>query len=175
MNEMDELERRRVYGESGWSPPGMGDARVPPWLRRLVRLLDGAFVVPGTEFRVGLDPLLGFLLPGLGDVVGGLASNQLVVVAFRNGVHALIVHPMLLNVRVDALVGAVPFLGDLFDAAFRANEKNLDLLDRYAEPGRKPSAGDYLVVTLVLGMVLALALLPILVVALLLKLLLGDG
>jgi len=107
--------------------------------------------------------------------VGGLASTLLVVVAFRNGVPAVIVLRMLLNVGVDALVGAVPFLGDLFDAAFRANEKNLDLLDRYAEPGRKPSAGDYLVVTLVLGMVLALALLPVLVVALLLKLLLGDG
>jgi hypothetical protein len=162
----------------GWSPPSplppAGKAEVPPWLRTLVRLMDGAIVVPGTEFRVGLDPLLGLVFPGAGDVAGGLASMLLFAVAFRNGVPAVIMLRMLVNVGTDALVGAVPVLGDLFDAAYRANEKNLALLEQYADPGRKPSVVDYVVVGLVLASLVALIVLPIVVVGLIAVRLFGD-
>lgn len=156
------------YGWSTPSPrPPATPADVPEWLRALVRLMDGAFVVPGTGFRVGLDPLLGLLFPGAGDVAGGLASSLLFLVAFRNGVPSVILLRMLVNVGADALVGAVPLLGDLFDAAYRANEKNLALLEQYADPGRKATFADYAVVGLVVTALLALVLVPFVVVALL--------
>lgn len=159
-----------VSAPYGWSTPSPRPpaplASVPEWLRTLVRLMDGAFVVPGTGFRVGLDPLLGLVFPGAGDIAGGLASALLFVVAFRNGVPAVVMLRMLVNVGVDALVGAVPLLGDLFDAAYRANEKNLALLEAHAEPGRKPAPSDYLVVGLAVLTLLGLVLLPLVVVAL---------
>jgi hypothetical protein len=129
--------------------------------------MDSAFVVPGTGFRVGLDPLLGLVFPGAGDVAGGLASTLLFLVAFRNGVPAVVMLRMLVNVGMDALVGAVPLLGDLFDAAYRANEKNLALLEAHAQPGRKPAVSDYVVVGLVICALLGLVLLPLVVVVLL--------
>jgi hypothetical protein len=133
----------------------------------LVRLMDGAFVIPGTNFRVGLDPLLGLVFPGAGDVAGGLASTLMFVVAFRNGVPPVVMLRMLVNVGVDAVIGTVPLLGDLFDAAYRANEKNLTLLERHADPGRRPAVSDYVVVSLVIAALLGLLLLPIVVVVLL--------
>ena len=148
---------------------------MPGWLRTLVRLLDSAFVVPGTSFRFGLDPLLGILFPGAGDVAGGLASTLLFVVAFRNRVPPGVILRMLVNVGVDAVVGAVPLLGDLFDAAYHSNEKNLELLERHAQPGRRPTALDYLVLPLAFGAVLILALLPLVIVVVLLKLALDRG
>jgi len=158
--------------DSSWEPPRRtsGDRpRIPEWLRALVRLMDSQFVVPGTNLRFGLDPLLGLFLPGAGDVVGGLVSLVLVAVAFQSGVPAVVLLRMLINVGVDALVGAVPLLGDVFDAAYHSNEKNLELLERHAEPGRKPTIQDYLVVTLVLGTLIALLLLPVVIVVLLVK------
>jgi hypothetical protein len=153
----------------GWSPPSplppANKAEVPDWLRALVRLMDGAFVIPGTNFRVGLDPLLGLVFPGAGDVAGGLASTLLFVVAFRNGVPPVVMLRMLINAGLDALVGAVPLLGDFFDAAYRANEKNLALLERHADPTRKPTPADYAIVGVVLASVAALVVLPFLVVA----------
>lgn len=128
--------------------------------------MDGAFVVPGTGFRIGLDPLLGLLFPGAGDVAGGVASSLLFLVAFRNGVPSVILLRMLVNVGVDALVGAVPLLGDLFDAAYRANEKNLALLEQYADPGRKPTVADYAVAAAVIATLLVLVLVPFVVVLL---------
>jgi hypothetical protein len=149
-------------------------APVPEWLRELVRLMDGAFVIPGTGFRVGLDPLLGLVFPGAGDVAGGLASSLLFVVAFRNGVPAVVMLRMLVNVGVDALVGAVPLLGDLFDAAYRSNEKNLALLERHADPTRKPTVADYVVAGAVVAVALSLVFLPLLVIALIAAKLFGD-
>jgi hypothetical protein len=131
--------------------------------------MDGAFVIPGTTFRVGLDPLLGLVFPGAGDVAGGLASTLMFVVAFRSGVPGVVMLRMLVNVGVDAVLGTVPLLGDLFDAAYRANEKNLALLERHADPGRKPTVADYVVVSLVIAALLGLVLLPFVAVVLLVR------
>jgi hypothetical protein len=155
------------YGWSRPSTPRPPSPPVPEWLRSLVRLMDGAFVVPGTDFRVGLDPLLGLVFPGAGDIAGGLASTLMFMVAFRSGVPAVIMLRMLVNVGVDAIIGSIPLLGDLFDAAYRSNEKNLALLERHADPGRKPTVSDYAVVGFVIVALLGLVLLPLVVVVLL--------
>jgi Domain of unknown function (DUF4112) len=160
---------------SGWRAPASANANasaneaVPPWVRQLVLVMDSAFQIPGTEIRVGLDPILGFLLPGAGDVLGALPSFLIVALATQRSVPPVIVLRMLLNIALDALVGAIPLLGDVFDAAFRSNQMNLALLERHAGASRKARFTDYLVVGVAIAVGVSLVLVPILLVALLVK------
>jgi hypothetical protein len=119
-----------------WRAPGeRGTPPIPPWLRQLVWWMDSAVRVPGTEVRIGLDPILGLLLPVVGDLLGSLPSLLLLSLAMRSRVPVVVLLRMLLNVAIDAAIGAIPVLGDLFDGAFHANEKNLALLERHAGTG----------------------------------------
>jgi hypothetical protein len=105
-------------------------------LRRLVRVWDEAVRVPGTRFAVGLDALVG-LVPGLGDALGALVAGSVLFTALRAGVPAPVAVRMLLNIALDACVGAIPVAGDVFDAGFRANARNVALLEHWlAEPAR---------------------------------------
>jgi Domain of unknown function (DUF4112) len=101
-------------------------------LRDLARLLDEAIRIPGTNIRIGLDALLG-LIPGGGDVAGGLFSGLIMLQAARAGAPASVLARMLGNVLVDVAIGTVPLLGDLFDVAWRANTRNVRLLDAWRE------------------------------------------
>jgi hypothetical protein len=99
--------------------------------------MDRAFVVPGTKVRFGLDGLLG-LLPLGGDVATGLVQTGLVLVALgRYRVPTAVAARMMGNVLLDVGVGTVPLLGDLFDVAFKANTRNMALLEPYLDPGRE--------------------------------------
>jgi hypothetical protein len=101
--------------------------------RRLVRLawwLDSSIPVPGTRFRFGLDALIG-LVPGVGDVVGLAISSYIVAQAARLGAPRALLARMATNIGIETIVGAVPLLGDLFDAAWKANQRNVRLLDGY--------------------------------------------
>ena len=110
-------------------------------LRSLAYLLDSAIPVPGTSWRVGWDAVIG-LVPGAGDVAGGLLSLYIVVQAARLGVARATLARMLGNVGLEVLVGAVPFVGDLFDAGWKANQRNLRLVDAHLrEPVRAARAG----------------------------------
>jgi hypothetical protein len=99
-------------------------------LRDLARVLDEAIRIPGTNIRIGLDALLG-LLPGGGDVAGGLFSGLIILQAARTGAPAAILGRMLGNVLVDVIVGAIPLLGDVIDVAWRANTRNVRLLESW--------------------------------------------
>jgi hypothetical protein len=98
--------------------------------RTLTRLLDSAARVPGTSFRFGLDPLLG-LVPGLGDVAGAALSGYVVLLASRLGAPKTVLVRMLGNVVIDTVGGTIPVVGDLFDAGWKANTRNLALLDEH--------------------------------------------
>lgn len=95
-------------------------------MRLAARLLDDSIRVPGTRFRVGIDPLLG-LVPGAGDALTGALSLYVVVEAARLGVSYATLVRMLANVAVDVAGGSVPLLGDVFDAAWKANVRNVEL------------------------------------------------
>lgn len=155
-------------------PRGSELAAVPDWARRLTRLLDGAIRIPGTDIRIGLDPILGALLPELGDALTGVLALTLLGVAYRERVPKWVLLRMLLNIGLDALLGAVPLVGDLFDFAFKANDKNLALIERHrGDPSQPATLGDKLVVLGALGAALALALVPLIVGIALLRLLLS--
>lgn len=134
--------------------------RVPDDLRRLARLLDGAVRIPGTGIRIGLDPVLG-LLPGVGDALSTLLSGWLVVRAAGLGASPATLARMVGNLLVDAAIGTLPVLGDLFDVGWRANERNLALLEgQLADPVRRRRRDRGLViavVAVVLAVPLALA------------------
>ncbi len=95
------------------------------------RVLDDLVAVPGTNRRVGLDPLVG-LIPVVGDAVSGVVGFWLIVEASRFGVPRVVVARMALNTTADLVLGAVPILGDLFDVVSRSNTRNLALFRRHA-------------------------------------------
>lgn len=99
-------------------------------VRRLSRLLDARWQIPGTKWRFGLDPLLG-LVPVVGAVVTLGASAYLLFEARRIGVPMRIMVAMLGNVLIDFVAGEVPILGDIFDFAFKAHMRNLRLLENW--------------------------------------------
>jgi hypothetical protein len=101
-------------------------------LRQLARLLDAAVRIPGTNIRFGLDAVLG-LIPGAGDIAGGILSMFVIVQAAKVGAPRSVLARMVLNVAIDSIVGAVPILGDLFDVGWKSNIRNTDLLERYVE------------------------------------------
>jgi Domain of unknown function (DUF4112) len=108
--------------------------------RRLAHLLDDAIPIPGTSYRIGIDPLLG-LVPGLGDVLGAVLSTWLLVIAWRLGAPAPLLARMGLNVAIDALAGSIPLAGDVFDAGWKANVRNLRLLEGWLERAASRTAG----------------------------------
>lgn len=111
---------------------------------RLAFLLDRVFRIPGTNFRFGLDPVLGLLFPVGGDALTALLSAYLVLEAVRAGLPRVAVARMVGNVAVDVALGSVPVVGDLFDAAWKANDRNLRLLRRYASlEGRRSRWRDW--------------------------------
>jgi hypothetical protein len=99
-------------------------------VRWLAGVMDDAFHVPGTRLRFGWDSILG-LFPGLGDVLTSALSLLIVHHAWQTGASKLTLARMLGNIGVDFVVGAVPFIGDLFDFVWKANRKNARLLEQH--------------------------------------------
>jgi hypothetical protein len=129
-------------------------------LRGLQRLLDERFRIPGTSLRFGWDPIVG-LIPWAGDLLTAALACAIVVQAHHMRVPKVVQLRMLLNVGIDAMIGVVPFLGDVTDFFWKANTKNLALLERHAPVAGPPSAGDWLFVSGVLLALTAMAALPL--------------
>jgi len=139
-------------------------APAPAWLRVLVVWMDEAIPIPGTSMRLGLDPILGLLAPAVGDGISAATHLALLVSGFRNRVPRATLVRMAINALVDAAIGTIPLAGDVFDVGFKANRRNLDLLERMHRRG-KPTAsiGDYAFLAGVFSLVGLALLLPILV------------
>lgn len=98
-------------------------------LRTLSRWFDDRFTVPGTNLKFGLDSLVG-LIPGVGDTISAGISAAMILRARQLGIRKRTQLKMLSNIGIDWLVGTVPVVGDVFDFAYKANRKNVDLLER---------------------------------------------
>jgi hypothetical protein len=125
------------------------DARLR-WVERIAHLMDSQFQLPGTRFRFGLDPLLG-LLPIVGDLSTTAVSLALLLTMLRHGASGAVVVRMALNIFIDTVVGGIPILGNVFDFAYKSNERNVALLRRHYAEGQHAGSGRGLVVLLLLG------------------------
>ena len=127
------------------------------WVERVAHLMDSQFRLPGTRFRFGLDPLLG-LLPIVGDLSTTAVSVALLLTMLRHGASGAVVVRMAMNILLDTVVGAIPVLGNVFDFAYKSNERNVALLRRHYAEGRHSGSGKGLVALLLLGFLVVLAL-----------------
>jgi len=126
------IERERVLEGEVLGPESEAERELRERLNFLAWLLDSSIPIPGTRFTIGLDALIG-LLPFIGDLVGVAASSYILAEANRMGVGKAILARMAFNVAIEGVIGIVPLFGDIFDAAWKANVKNVRLLNAWAE------------------------------------------
>ncbi|RYZ30841.1 MAG: DUF4112 domain-containing protein [Chitinophagaceae bacterium] len=122
----------------------------------IARLMDNKFVIPGTNFRFGLDGLLG-LIPGVGDLSTFAVSGYLVLLMAKNGASGYVLARMILNIVIDAALGAIPVIGDLFDFVHKANTKNMRLMQRYYVEGRYRGSAWKVILPVMIALLLVLA------------------
>jgi len=132
-------------------------------LRRWAVLLDSAFRIPGTRIRFGLDAIVG-LIPGLGDISTPAFAGLLLLQAVRMRLPIVVQARMVGNAALDMLLGLVPILGDLADVGWKANLRNLALLERHARPGVPPARGDYIFVWICLAFLALIAITPVVLI-----------
>ena len=137
--------------------PNRNPREVDEWLEKLAWLMDRSIKIG--PWSIGLDGILG-LIPGFGDATGGLISSVIVVAAIQAGVSRATILRMMANVAIDSLLGLVPFVGDIFDFAFKANSKNVDIL-KEALRGERRVTRDWGFLALILLVLLLLISLPL--------------
>ena len=153
--------------------PDLNDARTTRdvrHLRRLSWLLDSAIPLPG-GYRIGLDGIIG-LIPGVGDAVGASLSTYIVVEAARLGASPVQLLRMMMNVLLETVMGTIPVLGDLFDFAWKANERNMALLDAQLQKVPARGTARHRLTTASVILLIAFVILVVLLIALAVKLLL---
>lgn len=117
-------------------------------IRWLSRWLDNSIRVPGTDYRIGFDPIIG-LIPGIGDALSAAMSGYIIILALSLNVSGWTLTRMLFNVFVEAVFGALPIVGDIFDAVWKANLRNQRLIEQSLQSGSRKKL-DRLFVVLVL-------------------------
>jgi len=130
----------------------------------LSHVLDDFIRIPGTSIRFGLDGIVG-VIPGVGDLIGGIASCIIIIGAWVRGVSYGTVLRMVANVGIEVVVGSIPVLGDMFDIAWRANRRNYALLTGSLYEPRKYTIQSWIFLGLLCVVLLALVLLPLLLFA----------
>ena len=97
-------------------------------LKRLSHNLDEAFTIPGTERKIGIDPIIG-LIPGVGDLIGGALSIYIMHAGIRMGMPRSVIIRMFGNIALEFIIGCIPIIGDLFDAMWKSNQRNVKLIE----------------------------------------------
>lgn len=114
----------------------LSEAEIMSRIKMLAELLDNRFTIPGTNYRFGLDALAG-LIPGVGDFATAALSGYVVYLAHQLDVPRHLLARMVVNIAIDASVGTIPVLGDFFDVAWKANIKNMRLLERHLQSRKR--------------------------------------
>ena len=123
------------------------------WVEEMVKLMDSRFVLPGTRFRFGLDPILG-LLPVVGDLTSFAISGGLLLYMLKYGVSRKVIVLMLLNITLDATIGSIPIIGHIFDFYYKANTRNINLLKKHYEEGKYQGSGTWIIVLVAVILIL---------------------
>jgi Domain of unknown function (DUF4112) len=142
-------------------------------LRKLEILLDEAFRVPGTNFRFGIDGVIG-LVPGLGDVLAGLLSLIIPLAAWIRGVPYIALVRMAANLGIGVLVGTIPIFGDIFDIIWKANRRNYRLLCRHLGEPKRHTWRDWVFLLLIGAALLVIFAIPVFLVLWLISLLMRQ-
>jgi len=122
----------------------------------LGKLMDNQFSIPGTNFRFGLDPIIG-LLPGAGDLATFAISSYMLTIMAKNGASGYLLARMALNVLVDTAIGSIPFIGDVFDFAYKSNAKNVRLMQQHFQEGRHRGSAWKVIIPILLLVMLCMA------------------
>jgi hypothetical protein len=133
----------KAYGDATFDGlRGFGPSRADSLARiaAVAQLLDNAFLIPGLNRRIGLDAVIG-LVPGIGDAVSAVLAGYIVWEARRLGLPRWKIARMIGNVAIDTAIGAIPFAGDAFDAIFKANMRNLRIVNEHLKRGPREIDG----------------------------------
>ena len=148
---VQEVEFEVVGKERSGTTQGRPDA--DPLAALIARLMDDAFVIPGTKVRFGLDPLIG-LIPGLGATASSLVSLAVIYLGARRGVPMVVLARMAVNVLANAAIDSVPVLGDIGSIFFRSNARNYELLQKHMGSARPSTTGDWIFLALLFAVIL---------------------
>eukprot|EP00878_Enallax_costatus_P028916 GHUV01031281.1.p1 GENE.GHUV01031281.1~~GHUV01031281.1.p1 ORF type:complete len:148 (+),score=32.02 GHUV01031281.1:1064-1507(+) len=145
-------------------------------MQRLTRVMDSAVTIPVINRKVGLDGLIG-LIPYVGDVAGSTVGCYIISKALRYGLPKRLVLHMLVNQAIDSCIGIIPFLGDIFDIGFKANTRNMRLLqDHLQRPAQAKKADTcFLCTFFVLIVIVPFLIMSLIVVAIVLGVLAAQG
>ena len=125
-------------------------------LNRLAQLMDASFQIPGTKVRFGLDSIIG-LIPGIGDLISFAISGYIMSTASKLGASKNVMARMMVNSTIDAIIGSIPLIGDIFDIGFKANQRNIRLMNKHFVEGRHSGGASKVMVPVVLIILVLLA------------------
>jgi|SRR5438105_6179594 len=122
-----------------------------PLFKWLALIMDNVLRVPGTNFRFGLDPIIG-LLPGIGDTSSAIVSAMALIYAARSGLPKILIARMAMNILVNELIGIIPVVGDAFSFWFKSNARNYELLVQQKVVPQQSRKSDWIFVGAILGL-----------------------
>jgi len=122
------------------------------WIERLARWLDSRFLIPGTNIKFGIDPVMS-LFPVVGDLMTYVVSGMLIYTMYNEGASGKVVIKMILNSTLDAIIGTIPLVGTVFDIFYRSNDRNVRLLKEHYFEGKHQGSGKGLLIVVALSAV----------------------
>ena len=148
-------EKIELYGRDGRRIPFSGEKDLR-WIERFSKTMDSRFTIPGTKIKFGIDPILS-LFPILGDLMTFLLSGILIYTMHQQGASRNVVIKMVLNSTLDAIIGAIPVIGTVFDVFYRSNDRNVRLLKEHYFERKHQGSGNGLLFTIILCAVILVA------------------
>ena len=122
-------------------------------LKRLSERLDNTFTIPGTKYKIGIEALIG-AVPIIGDLIGGILASYIMYSGMKMGAPPRIIARMAVNIAIDFAIGSIPIIGDLFDLVWKANKKNVELIEETTLLNEETNKINYLIVAmLIVGLI----------------------
>ena len=127
-------------------------------LKRLSERLDNTFTIPGTKYKIGIEALIG-AVPIIGDLIGGILASYIMYSGMKMGAPPQIIARMAVNIAIDFAIGSIPIIGDLFDLVWKANRKNVELIEDATLDDKEEQKLNYLIITALILVLLGILLL----------------
>ena len=127
-------------------------------LKRLSERLDNTFTIPGTKYKIGIEALIG-AVPIIGDLIGGILASYIMYSGMKMGAPPQIIARMAVNIAIDFTIGSIPIIGDLFDLVWKANKKNVELIEDTTLDDKEEQKLNYLIITALILVLLGILLL----------------